>query len=62
MLVLNRKIGQNIIIGDDVYITYLGIKGDSARIGISAPTELSVHREEVFNRIKNEKSGELKSS
>lgn len=52
MLILTRKIGETIVIGDDVKITILGIKGHQVRLGIEAPTSISVHRLEVFEKIK----------
>jgi carbon storage regulator len=55
MLILTRSIGQKINIGNDVSITVLGIQGNQVRIGIEAPREVSVHREEVYNRIEAEK-------
>lgn len=55
MLVLSRKKNQKIIIGDDIIITIVLIKGDQVRVGIEAPKEVSVHREEVYNAIKSEK-------
>ena len=55
MLILPRNVGQTIKIGDDVSITVLGIQGNQVRIGIEAPREVSVHREEVYNRIEAEK-------
>lgn len=55
MLILTRRISESIIIGDDVKITVLGVKGNQVRLGIDAPKELSVHREEIYERIKNEK-------
>lgn len=54
MLILTRKVGEKIRIGDDIEISLLDIKGRQARIGINAPRGLSVHREEVFQRIKEE--------
>lgn len=51
MLILTRKIGESILIGDDVRITTLGIQGGQIRLGIAAPPEISVHREEVYKRI-----------
>ena len=54
MLVLTRKIGEGIIIGDDIKITVVDLKGGGVRIGIDAPREMKVHRQEVFDRIKQE--------
>ena len=54
MLVLTRKAGEGIIIGDDIKITVVELKGGGVRIGIDAPRELKVHRQEVFERIKEE--------
>jgi len=54
MLVLSRRLDETLIIGDDIKITVLGIAGNQVRIGISAPKEISVHREEVYLRIKQE--------
>lgn len=55
MLILTRKPGQAIIVGDDVTITVLGVKGNQVRIGVNAPKQVPVHREEVYERIKKEK-------
>ncbi|MFI9651919.1 carbon storage regulator CsrA [Guyparkeria halopsychrophila] len=54
MLILTRRIGEVLRIGDDVAITVLGIKGNQVRIGIDAPKDVSVHREEIYQRIKSE--------
>jgi len=57
MLILTRRVGETIVIGDDVVVTVLGIKGNQVRIGINAPKDLSVHREEIYQRIQQEKGG-----
>ncbi|MDM7323282.1 MAG: carbon storage regulator CsrA [Gammaproteobacteria bacterium] len=54
MLILTRRIGEVLRIGDDVSITILGIKGNQVRIGIEAPKDIAVHREEIYQRIKRE--------
>lgn len=58
MLVLSRRLGETLIIGDDVKITVLGISGNQVRLGIAAPKEVSVHREEVYRRIQDEIQGQ----
>lgn len=55
MLILTRRIGENLIIGDDVKIAVLGVKGNQVRLGIEAPKTTSVHREEIYRKIQDEK-------
>ncbi len=56
MLILTRRVGEAMMIGDEVTVTILGVKGSQVRLGINAPKTVAVHREEIFDRIKNEKS------
>ena len=53
MLILTRKSGESLVIGEDISVTVLGVKGNQVRIGINAPKDISVHREEVFDKIKD---------
>jgi carbon storage regulator len=57
MLILTRRIGETLMVGDDVTITVLGVKGNQVRIGVNAPKDVAVHREEIYQRIQQEKSG-----
>lgn len=56
MLILTRRVGERLMIGDDISVTVLGVKGNQVRIGVHAPSHVSVHREEIFERIKAERS------
>ena len=61
MLILTRRVGETLMIGDDVTVTVLGVKGNQVRIGVNAPKHVAVHREEIYERIKREQSGEFSS-
>ena len=56
MLILTRRVGEAVIIGDDVKLTVLGVRGNQVRLGVDAPKTVSVHREEIYDRIKGEQS------
>ena len=58
MLILTRRVGETLMIGDEVTVTVLGVKGNQVRVGVNAPREVAVHREEIYDRIKAEEDEE----
>ena len=56
MLILTRRVGETLMVGDDVTVTVLGVKGNQVRIGVNAPKNVAVHREEIYERIKDEQN------
>ena len=57
MLILTRRVGETLMIGDEVTVTVLGVKGNQVRLGVNAPRTVAVHREEIYERIKREQEG-----
>ena len=58
MLILTRRVGETLMVGEEVTVTVLGVKGNQVRIGVNAPRDVAVHREEIYQRIKNEEGDE----
>ena len=56
MLILTRRVGETLMVGDNVTVTVLGVKGNQVRIGVNAPKDVAVHREEIYDRIQKEQS------
>jgi carbon storage regulator len=61
MLILTRRVGETVMIGNEVTVTVLGVKGNQVRIGVNAPKDVAVHREEIYERIKREEDQEGRS-
>jgi len=61
MLILTRRVGETVMIGSDVTVTVLGVKGNQVRVGVNAPRDVAVHREEIFERIKREQAAGLQA-
>lgn len=57
MLILTRRVGETVVIGDEVQVTVLGVKGNQVRLGVNAPRDVSVHRQEIYERIRDEQVG-----
>jgi len=58
MLILTRRVGETLMVGDEVTVTVLGVKGNQVRLGVNAPKDVAVHREEIYERIKREQGDE----
>ncbi len=59
MLILTRRIGETLMVGDEVTVTVLGVKGNQVRLGVNAPKDVAVHREEIYQRIQTEKTDDI---
>ena len=62
MLILTRRVGETVMIGNEVTVTVLGVKGNQVRIGVNAPKDVAVHREEIFERIKREQDQDSRAA
>lgn len=62
MLILTRRVGESVVIGDDVSVTVLGVKGNQVRLGVNAPRDVAVHREEIYEKIQQESAAAGNSS
>jgi carbon storage regulator len=62
MLILTRRVGETVMIGNEVTVTVLGVKGNQVRVGVNAPKDVAVHREEIYERIKREEDGEPRAT
>ena len=58
MLILTRRVGEKLMIGDDISVTILGVKGNQVRIGVHAPSDITIHREEIYDRVCRERAAE----
>ena len=62
MLILTRRVGESLMVGEEITVTVLGVKGNQVRIGVSAPKDVAVHREEIYNRIHDDQAEEKSGS